>query len=333
MTSRIARVSVIVPMRDAAAHLAPLVRDIAAQDFPGDLEVLVADGNSTDGSAALLRSAADGHDLNLRVIDNPAGWVSPGLNACIREARGNLIVRMDCHTRYPADYIRRCAEVAEATGAWNVGGQVVPEGVTATERAVAIAMDSPFGGIGWTRVADSTEPVEVDTVTFGAFSPEAFERAGLFDETLVRNQDDELNFRLRRAGGRIVLDPTIVVRYRPRGSLRGVWKQYHAYGYWKAVVMRKHREVLSARSMAPFGLVTSCLSLTLAAPCSRWARRALAAEMVAYGSGALVFGLRGLRRREESLTLLPRVIGAFAAFHLGHGSGMAQGWVDALRTR
>jgi succinoglycan biosynthesis protein ExoA len=331
--SRIARVSVIVPMRDAAAHLEPLVRDIAAQDFSGDLEVLVADGNSTDGSAALLRAAADGHELNLRVIDNPAGWVSPGLNACIREAGGDLIVRMDCHTRYPPDYLRRCAELSESTGAWNVGGQVIPEGVTAGERAVAVAMDSPFGGIGWTRAAASDEPVEVDTVTFGAFSPQAFDQAGLFDETLVRNQDDELNFRLRRAGGRIVLDPTIVVRYRPRGSLRGVWSQYHAYGYWKAVVMRKHRQVLSARSMAPFGLVTSMLLLSLAAPWSRWTRRALAAEAGAYAAGAIVFGVRGLRRREEPLALLPRVIGTFAAFHVGHGSGMARGWVEARRAR
>ena len=109
------------------------------------------------------------------MIDNPAGWVSPGLNACIREARGDLIVRLDCHSRYPKDYLRRCAELSEQTGAWNVGGRLVPTGTTPTERAVACAMDSPFGGIGWTRCA-TDGPVTTDTVTFGAFRPEAFEQ-------------------------------------------------------------------------------------------------------------------------------------------------------------
>jgi GT2 family glycosyltransferase len=205
------------------------VSDLAAQDFSGALEVLVADGNSDDGSPERLRAAAWSSGLNLRVLPNPAGWVSQGLNTCIRAARGDLIVRLDCHSRYPADYLRRCAELSESTGAWNVGGRLVPTGTTPTERAVACAMDSPFGGIGWTRAA-SSGPVATDTVTFGAFRPEAFEQAGLFDETLVRNQDDEFNLRLRRAGGEIMLDPDITVMYRPRGSIARVWRQYYEYG-------------------------------------------------------------------------------------------------------
>ena len=176
-------ISVVAPIRNEGSNVEHFVSDLAAQDFPGDVEVLVADGNSDDGSAERLRDAAWAAGLNLRVLDNPAGWVSHGLNACIREARGDLIVRLDCHSRYSGDYLRRCAELSERTGAWNVGGRLVPTGTTPMERAVACAMDSPFGGIGWTRAAGGG-PVETDTVTFGAFRPEAFEHAGLFDETL-----------------------------------------------------------------------------------------------------------------------------------------------------
>src|ERR687889_2689054 len=172
-------ISVVAPVRNEGSNVDHFVSDLAAQDFMGQVEVLVADGNSEDDSVERLRSAAWAAGLNLRIIENPAGWVSPGLNACIREARGDLIVRLDCHSRYPADYLRRCAEVSRQTGAWNVGGRLVPTGTTPIERAVACAMDSPFGGIGWTR-SSGGERVETDTVTFGAFCPEGFERVGLF---------------------------------------------------------------------------------------------------------------------------------------------------------
>src|SRR5206468_10513563 len=127
------------------------------------------------------------------------------------------------------------------------------------------AMDSPFGGIGWTRNVSAGGPVEVDTVTFGAFRPEAFRRAGLFDESLHRNQDDEFNLRLRRSGGRIVLDPSITLVYTPRGSISKAFRQYFEYGRWKIPVMRKHRRILGARSLAPVVLVVSLLGLALTA--------------------------------------------------------------------
>jgi len=122
VTNTIRRISVITPMRDESASIGDFVADLAAQDFGGELEVLVADGGSVDGSVEQLIAAAERAPLALHVLDNPAGWVSPGLNACIREAKGDLIVRLDCHSRYPADYLRRLAELSEQTGAWNVGG-------------------------------------------------------------------------------------------------------------------------------------------------------------------------------------------------------------------
>jgi succinoglycan biosynthesis protein ExoA len=324
-------ISVVAPVRNEGANVDHFVDDLARQDFQGELEVLVADGNSSDGSADRIQAAARAAGLSLRVLPNPAEWVSQGLNACIRQARGDLIVRLDCHSRYPNDYLRRCAELSEQTGAWNVGGRLVPMGTTPTERAVACAMDSPFGGIGWTRGAGNGHgPVDTDTVTFGAFRPEAFARAGLFDETLIRNQDDEFNLRLRRAGGRIVLDPEIAVMYRPRGSILRVWRQYYEYGLWKVPVMLKHRRVLTLRSMAPLAFVLGTVILVAATLRYPAARRLLLLQWSLYGSAAVAFAIRSLRERGEPMELLPRVLAAFPAFHLGHGSGQAVGWLRAI---
>jgi succinoglycan biosynthesis protein ExoA len=330
MGAAIKSVSVIVPMRNERSNVDPFVSDLAAQDFDGDLEVLVADGASEDGSIERLRAAARDAGLPLQVIDNAAGWVSPGLNACVRAARGDLIVRLDCHSRYPHDYLRRCAEVSEQTGAWNVGGRLVPTGTSTIERAVACAMDSPFGGIGWTRLSGD-DLVETDTVTFGAFRREVFERVGLFDESLVRNQDDEFNMRLRAAGGTIVLDPTITVAYRPRGSLGGAWRQYFEYGLWKVPVIIKHRRIATLRGVVPLVFVAGTGGLLVAAPRSRTVRRLLTAEWLAYGTLAAFFAARGVHRRKESWRLVPSVMAAFPAFHLGQGSGQLVGLMRALR--
>lgn len=332
MGAPVESISVIVPLRNERANVDGFVSDLAAQDFQGDLEVLVADGASDDGGIERLRAAAREAGLALQVLDNPAGWVSPGLNACIREAKGDLIVRLDCHSRYPGDYLRRCAEVSEETGAWNVGGRLVPTGTTPIERAVACAMDSPFGGIGWTR-SGARRRVETDTVTFGAFRPEVFERVGLFDEALVRNQDDEFNMRLRAAGGRIVLDPVITVVYRPRGSFRGVWRQYFEYGLWKVPVMLKHRRIATVRGVVPLVFVLGTGGLLAAALRSRAARRLLAAEWLLYGVLGAFFAARGVRRRDEPWTLLPAVVAAFPTFHLGFGSGQAVGLLRVVLRR
>jgi len=329
---RIRRVSVIAPMWNEADHVGEVVADLAGQDFEGEVELLVADGRSTDDSVARLEEAAERHGLVVTILDNPHRWVSHALNACVEAAQGDLIVRIDCHSRYPSDYLRRCVDAARETGADNVGGVFVPRGHTPTERAVACAMDSPFGGIHWTRHG-SSERVEVDTVPYGAFRPEAFERAGLFDVSLVRNQDDEFNLRLRLAGGRIVLDPSIRIYYTPRGSYRHVFRQYYEYGFWKPVVMRKHGRVVSMRSLVPVGFVASLVALGSLAPWFAPAAVLLGAELALYGAGAVGFGAAALRRSGEPWRLLPRVLAAFPTFHAAYGLGTLAGVGRALRTR
>jgi succinoglycan biosynthesis protein ExoA len=323
---RIRSISVIVPMLNEAEHIEEFVADMAAQDWVGEIELLVADGGSTDGSVERLRAASSSRGLRATVIANPDRLVSPGLNRCIREASGDLLVRMDCHSRYPADYLRRCAAAAEETGAENVGGISIPTGRTPMERAVAAAVDSAFGGIGWTR-HHTDERVEVDTVPFGAFRPEAFRLAGLFDESLVRNQDDEFNLRLRRAGGRVVLDPAIRVFYRPRGSFKRLFRQYYEYGRWKAPVMRRHGRPTSARSLVPVAFVVTLAALLLLSTWHPPASVLLALKMSAYTALAIGFGVFVVRRRREQWRLLPRVLAVFLTVHVAHGVGMLAGWL------
>jgi glycosyltransferase involved in cell wall biosynthesis len=319
-------------MLNEAQHIQQFINDLASQDLELPIEVFVADGCSDDGSPEVLRDAARMAGIDLDVIENPARSVSHGLNACIRRTTGDLIVRLDCHTRYPPDYLSRCLRAVEETGAWNAGGVVIPLGGTRMERAVGYAMDSPFGGIVWSRHNGSERRVAVDTVPYGAFPRHVFDRVGLFDEDLVRDQDDEFNLRLRKAGGTVILDPSIRLYYVPRGSLRAAARQYYEYGFWKVPVMLKHGQVLGARSLAPIAFVSSLGGLIVASVWSRWARRLVTIELISYGGCALVFALRAVRRN-NAWDLLPRVMGAFMTFHVSYGVGNIHGWLAAALRR
>jgi succinoglycan biosynthesis protein ExoA len=325
----ITTVTIIAPMLNEIGHVDDFVADIAAQDFEGQVEVFVADGGSSDGSRERLLTQAEQRGVRLTLIDNPRRIVAPGLNACIKHATGELVVRLDCHSRYPPQYVRCCVEAAAATGAWNVGGVYEPHGRTRPERAVACALTSPFGGVNWTRQSDAR--CEVDTVYLGAFRPVAFEQAGLYDESLVRNQDDELNLRIRLAGGTIVFDPAITCVYTPRGSLRAVWSQYRQYGYWKVAVMRKHRRLSGARSLVPAAFVLQLGILAALATRSATARRLAVVELGVYAVAATAFAARAARQRGEPAALVPRVAVVFPCFHLGYGTGMLAGALRALR--
>ena len=321
-------VSIIVPMLNEAAHVEHLAADVAAQDYPGAIDLVVADGGSGDGSVGVLERAAEEHDLRLTLVRNPARWVSPGLNACIARASGEVILRMDCHAHYPRDYVSRCVTALHETGAWNVGGTLRAVGRTRTERAVSCAMETAFGGIGWSMHAGGQERVEVDTVTFGAFPRFVFERIGGFDNRLVRNQDNDFNARIRLAGGTVVLDPAISVQYVPRGSYRRLFRQYYEYGLWKGRVSAKHGRVLNVRSVVPLAFIASVVALGCVAPASLNARRLLVFQLGGYGLSCVAFAVQGVARRKEETSLVPRVAAAFPVFHVAHGVGMLQALLD-----
>lgn len=333
LDARVRRISLVIPMYNERDHIDALVGDIAAQDWDGELQILVADGRSTDGSVELLQAAAERAGLDVTVIDNEKRQQSAGLNLCIAQADGDLIVRLDCHTRYSADLLTLLARAAEETGAWNVGGTFAPRGRTVMERAVACAYDSPFGGTGWTRDQLRTERVEADLVYYGAFRPIVFERVGGYDEELPVAEVEDLCRRIRDAGGTVVFDPAVKLFYTPRGSLQKVFVQYYRYGLWKVAAMTKHRRVLSGRSMVPFVFVASLATLGAASPRSRLARVLLAGEVATYATAATVFATETVRRRNEPAALVPRVAGTFAAFHTAHGLGQFHGWLRHARKR
>src|SRR5437867_3445709 len=232
-------VSIVVPCRNERDHIEEVLQSILAQEVPsGGFEVIVADGLSDDGTRAILIRMA-GEDSRLSIVDNPSAIVSTAFNAAIRVARGEIIIRMDAHTNYAADYVSQCVQLLSETAADNVGGPWIAKGKGRIGQAIAAAFQSSFAN-GGARAHNPNYSGPVDTVYLGCWRREIFDRIGFFDEELVRNQDDEFNLRLSRAGGLIWQSPRIKSWYRPRASLRSLWRQYVQYGYWKVRVIQKH---------------------------------------------------------------------------------------------
>ncbi len=256
-------VDVVMPIRNEAEHLATAVAAVRSQDYPGRVRIFLGVGPSDDGTEAVAaRLAAAGADLV--VVDNPSGHTPSALNVAIRAGSAPIVVRVDGHSVLSDGYIRRAVDTMRRTRAVNVGGLQVPLATTPFEEAVAAATTSWLGTGGASyRVGGEEGPV--DTVFLGVFDRTAIEAVGLFDERLIRNQDYELNIRLRKAGGTVWFDPELSVGYRPRGSWRALARQYYEYGRWKAVVMRMHPESARLRQVVPpVGVVGGALMSVLA---------------------------------------------------------------------
>lgn len=261
-----------MPVRNEAAGLAAAVAAILDQQYPGPFEVCLAVAPSVDATAEIAsRLAAD--QPGVRVVANPTGGTAAGLNAAIAATTGPVVVRVDGHSELAPGYVQRAVETLRRTGAVNVGGIQRATGETTFERAVAAAMTSRFG-TGDAQFHYGGREGATDTVYLGVFDRAALEAAGGFDEGLVRNQDYELNIRLRSAGGVVWFDPELVVRYRPRGSLRALARQYFEYGRWKREVLRRHPRSLRWRQAVPPVAVAAVVAgLTV----GRWWRPALLA--------------------------------------------------------
>jgi glycosyltransferase involved in cell wall biosynthesis len=326
------KVSVVVPCHNECEYISRFLRDLRAQQLPEGLEfeVIVADGASDDGTREFLSAAVEGWP-NLKVIDNPRRIVSTGLNEAIRISSGTVIVRMDVHTRYASNYVAQCVAVLSETGANCVGGPWAPVGVTYVSEAVALVFDSWFVSGGGRAHATAYDGPS-DTVYLGAWRREAFERFGFFDESLVRSQDSELNFRIRRQGGMVWQSRRIRSRYYPRTTLGRLWRQYAQYGYWKVKVLQKHGCPASIRQLAP-GLLIGLSILLLAA--SAVYRPAAEALVLLQGSYLLASAMASFVacRRPRHWRFLPVMPAVFAVFHYGFGYGFLRGMVDFLILR
>ena len=242
-------VSVVMPVLNEERHLADAVRHILAQDYPGDLELVIALGPSTDRTDEIAAALATA-DPRVRTVANPTGRTPSALNAAIGASTHEIVVRVDGHGLLTPGYIRTAVRLLAETGADNVGGVMHAEGQTVFERAVAVAMTSKLG-VGNAKFHTGGQPGPAETVYLGVFRRAVLEKLGGYDEAFIRAQDWELNHRLRQAGGLIYFSPELRVTYRPRPSIRALAKQYYHYGRWRRVVMRTHAGTASARYLAP----------------------------------------------------------------------------------
>ena len=318
-------VSIVLPVRNEGAFIERSLASVLSQDYPrARFEVLVADGMSEDGTRDHVRRLQADHP-NLQLIDNPGKIVPTGLNAAIARARGEVIVRVDGHCEIAPDYVRRCVAHLATGDVQAVGGPLVTIGDTPLAEAIAVAMSTPFG-VGNSAFRTTSDRTQLtDTVAFPAYTRAILDRAGPFDEELVRNQDDEYNYRLRRMGAKILLAMDVTARYYSRTSLRRLWRQYLQYGYWKVRVMQKHTRQMRPRQFAPPVFVGALLGMMLLTPISTTARSLAIAVAGSYVGVNLVCSCLVARRR--GWRLLPKLPIVFATLHVSYGIGFLLGLV------
>ena len=308
-------VSVVIPVRNEVDTIAAAIDSAREQRYNGPLEVIVAVAPSSDGTRRVVADIA-AHDRRVSLVDNPAGTTSSGLNEAINASSGAIIARCDAHSVLPSGYVAAAVALIETTGADVVGGIMDAVGRGAVGRAVAAAMSNPLG-VGDARFHTGGPAGEVDTVYLGVFRRSALDRVGLFDENLERNQDYELNYRIRAGGGSVHFDPGLAVVYRPRSTLAGLWRQYFDYGRGKRRVLRMHPESLRWRQLAAPALVVGLAgSLVLAFTPAR--RLSLAAPTLYASAVALATAYEVMQRRDPAMVALPAV---FPTMHLAWGIG------------
>lgn len=352
-------VSVVLAVRNEAAHLPGCLKALARQTYPHDrFEVIVVDGCSTDDTPDLVNRHA-GALPEVRLLTNPARLTPAAFNTGIAASRGEVVIILGARAMVAADFVAESVAALERTGADAVGGVVESRSWSEEggpmQGAIARALRSPFG-VGDARYRYTTREQEADTVNYGAYRREVFDRIGLFDESLSWVEDDELNYRLRAAGGRLVVSPRIRVAYYARPSLGALWRQQFRWGLNKPKVARRHPAQMRPRHAVPALFVASVALAALAAPVLRPARILLASILGAYALAALAATLRPARQdmaqlprhqerqerqgeRNRGIARRARRLGgserarlplAFATMHLAYGSGMLLGLVRLL---
>ncbi|MEX2458723.1 MAG: glycosyltransferase family 2 protein [Actinomycetota bacterium] len=318
------RVSVVLPVRNEVRLVGGVLDAVLDGDPPeGGLEVLVIDGMSEDGTRELVEARA-AEDPRVRVLDNPARIIPAALNLGLAAARGTFVVRMDARALPEPDYVSTAVELLETSGAANVGGPQRSVGEGVVGRAAAIATTSGFG-VGNARFRFSEREEEVESVYLGAWRRETLEALGGWDEGAESNEDYELNHRLLRDGGRVLLSPRLRCRYRVRESLPELAGQYLRYGRWKAAMLRRHPGSVRWRQLAAPALVAG---LTLSVGLAPWRPRLAAVVPAAYGLTNVAASVVGAARHEAGT--LPALPAVYAVMHIAWGVGF---WTEILRGR
>ena len=317
------RVSIIVPCYNEESTIAQLLDAIFHQTFPAqDIEVIVADGQSTDATRERIHDFSQLHpDLSIRVINNPRRYIPSALNRAIEASTGEYIVRMDAHSIPERDYVSTCIADLDAGKGENVGGawKIVPPRDHWISKSIALAASHPLG-VGDARYRYSSKPGWVDTVPFGAFRRELFDRIGNYDEDLLTNEDYEFNARIKRNGGRIWFNPQIRCTYYARENLNALARQYWRYGFWKWRMLKKDPTTLRWRQALPPLFVGILLLSAVTSPWILWSRYLLAAVITLYVI-TLFLSSSLTMKRSTSLWTIVGVPLAIATMHITWGAG------------
>ncbi|MCC6301035.1 MAG: glycosyltransferase family 2 protein [Anaerolineales bacterium] len=318
------KVSIVIPCYNERSTIQLLLEALREQTFPrADMEVIVSDGMSTDGTRDEIAAFQKKHrDLKVRVVDNLKQTIPSAVNRAIEASKGEIIVRLDAHSKPYPDYVANCVKALKAKRGDNVGGvwEIHAGAQTWIAESIAVAAAHPLG-VGDALYRHAKQAAEVDTVPFGAFRRTLIKKVGAFDETLLTNEDYEFNARVRKAGGRIWLDPSIRSIYFARATLLELARQYWRYGFWKWRMLRRYPKTLRWRQALPPLFVLSLLGLTLASLFFPFAKYLLLFEALVYFFILLLAGIQArFRLRKQFLSVgLPLAI---SVMHVSWGSGL-----------
>jgi glycosyltransferase involved in cell wall biosynthesis len=317
-------VSVIMPIRNEAAYIRQSLTAVLEQDYPPSrIEVIVCDGMSTDGTRDIVQELI-AEFPRIQLVDNQRCIAPTAMNTAHEHCRGEIIARVDGHCVIAHDYIRRCVEHLQSGNVDGVGGPIETIGQTPTAKIVAAAMSSRFGvGGSAFRIGDVHTKL-VDTIAFPVYSRQIMAQVGPYDEQLVRNQDDEYNYRIRKAGGKLMLAPDVRSLYYSRGTLRKLARQYFQYGYWKVRVLQKHPKQMRQRQFAPPLFVAASLILVVLSLVTDWGGVLLAIWLGGYLS-LLAMGTWSTYQTELGLRGLMLLPVAFTILHISYGLGFIVG--------
>lgn len=311
-------ISVICPVYNEEAYIAKCIDSILQQDYLDDMEVLFVDGLSTDRTRDIIADYSLKYPF-IRLLDNPKRIVPYAMNIGIREAKGDVIIRLDAHAIYPTDYFSTLTTSLGQLSADNVGGvcRTLPAKNTSVCRAIAVVLSSSFGmGNSYFRTGAS-EIKKVDTVPFGCFRKDLFHKIGLFDEDLVRNQDDEFNGRIIKNGGTIYLLPSLVVDYYARDKVSKVARMFYQYGFFKPLVNKKLGAPATIRQFFPMLFVAGLILGAVLSIFSPVILGIYLSVIMLYVLLAIIFGLKDGR----SIALLPALLWTYFTVHVSYGWG------------
>lgn len=320
-------VSVIIPCRNEIKHISGLLECVVNQDYPKNkLEIIIADALSDDGTREVINNYIGKYPY-IKLVDNDRKIIPVALNKAINKSKGDILIRLDAHSEYPKNYFSKLVEVIEKTGADDVGAMwdTQPGDTSLKAKAIAMAMSNSFGvGSATYRTSvEQTEPFEVDTVPFGCYKKSVFEKIGLYDETMLCNEDNDFNDRLRKAGGKILLIPTLKIRYYARENYTKLWKMFWRYSFYMPYVNQKLGIRTRLSRYVPSAFALSLIIPTILGTKFKRLNYLSLLSLIAYFIASTIVAFKACK---GNILLMFFTIAAFIVSHLAYGLGYLCGW-------